>query len=842
MRILAIILGILLILLGGAYFLAFTQSGNDILKPYIEDFVSKKIEKDVKIEKFTLKTDHLSLQAGIPNEADLIVDGDIKLIDQWFNLLYHVQAQNLKTPTIIIRDKLEVDGNLKGFLSDFTATGQGKAFSSNINFDVHLVDKNPTDGNIDAKNLNIAQFLELVGKPPYTSGLLDVVAKVQNQNDNLLGNADILVHDGVINEALVKRDFNLSLPKNTSYVGKINGKVKDNSLDLTSQIVSTLATLKTTKTKINLKNMDIYSDYDLKVDELEKLAFITTKKLYGPLHVRGDVKKSKDDLLVNANSDIFDGSFNAVLNNNDLKASGQNFQIKKILALLGEPALAYGVANFTAHIDDIKDEDKNIDLDLDVKNGELVGSHLKSKFDIDFPPVTNFAGSIKANLAKNLLTASSNLQTSLANLKTKQSIYDLKSQNFSSDFDVNIEDLKHLGKIAKQDLRGSFDVKGDVSMKNKELSLDAQTNSLDGNIKASLDKGNLEAKIENASLQKIVYMLNKPNFATGDINAKAKFTGLNSKSINGNLNYKLENGILLKDGLKELTQTQVPKSYTFNMESKVDVKNSMAYFTNIINSELASLPNFKGSYDINKKILDSEYKMDIEDLSKLAFLTKQKLNGDLHVKGIAKFKDENLKFTADAPILSGQSNTDFDKGILNSKARGISIKGLCELMDFPYVFDSKGNLDLNYNTKSKQGKYSLIMKEGRMVQNQLGNLIKTFSGYDITKEIYKDTTLKGKINDTKVSYILDMNGSQTSIKISNGIYDMTSQKTKADFAIRFQKTDLGGSISGDVKNPKVKISGSNYLKNKATKEIGKKIDKYIPEKQKGLVKDILKLF
>ncbi len=831
---------IVLLIFGGLYMLAFTQTGNNILKPYIEDAISKKIKKDVKIDRFKLTTNHLSLQVDVQKQADLIVDGDIKILDRWFDLLYYIQAQNLKTPTIIIRDAMEVKGGIKGFMDNFTIKGRGKAFSSNIDFDVHLVDNKPLNGHVNAKKLNIAQILEFVAKPPYSNGFLNVNASIQNQNDILKGKADLLAYDANINTKLIKRDFNISLPENTKYVGKVNGIVKDDIMHLTSQIVSNLATVKTQKTKINLKSMNISSDYDLKIPKLEDLEFITKKKLYGDLHVNGDLKKSKDDLILSANSKIFDGTFNSILHNNTLKASGQKFQIKKILALLGEPALSYGLVDFKADVDDIKKQKAN--LKLHVKDGELVGSHMKSRFDINLPPITNFAGLINAKIEDDKLQADTDIKTSIANLKSSTSLLDLKTQDFYSDFDLHVENLKNLGKIIDQDIRGKINLKGDVEFKGKKLALNANTKSLGGNLDAKLADGTLEANLENIELKKIVYILNKPDFATGDINAKAKFSGLDSKSLNGQFNYTLKNGILLKEGLKELTQTNVPQSYTFDMKSDVNVKNSIAYFTNTINSQLASLPSFKGNYDINKKILDSEYEMDIKELSKLEFITKQKLHGPLHVKGIAQLKNDNLKTTADAPILGGMSNSVYDKNILTTKANGISIKGLCDLMGLPYVFDSKGDFNLNYNTKSKKGDYSLVMAKGHMVKNQLTDLVKTFSMYDMTKEVYNNTTLKGAINDTKASYQLDMNGSQTAINVPNGIYDMSSGKTKANFKLRFQKTDVKGSIWGQANSPKVSIDSSNYLQNKAKDAAEKAIDKYIPQKQKGLVKDLLKLF
>ncbi len=575
---------------------------------------------------------------------------------------------------------------------------------------------------------------------------------------------------------------------------------------------------------------------------MKNLEFLTKKKLFGPLLVTGDVTKSAKDLIVNAKSDIYDGKFNAKLHNNKLIANGKDLQIKKILAMLGEPALAYGLVDFKANIDDVQAKDKDGTLNLNVSKGELVGSLMRSKYKLNFPPVSNFTASVIARLSKNIVEANTNLKSTLANVSAKKSTIDLSTQSISSDFDVKVDDLSYIGNMVEQKLKGSFDINGDVSYEDNILSFDAHTQSLGGKVDVSMKKNSLLATLKDVSVEKILTILNKPIMAKGAMNATAKFDNLTPENLNGTFNYTLINGVLLGKGLKEFANIDFPDSSSFAIKSDVDVKNGLANFSNSINSELASVPDFKGSYDLKNKILKSSYHVDIKDLSRLAFVTKQKLHGPFQATGIVNMKNNNLKVTADAPILGGNSKSVYDKNVLTSQALKISTKGLSELMGMPYVFDSEGNFDLRYNTASKKGNYILLMQKGHMVKTQLSTLVQTFTGYDMTKEVYENTVLKGNINDTKVTYNLDLNGTQTSLIIPNGIYDMVTNKTKANFKLQFQKTDLEGSISGDVSNPKVKIDSSKYLKKKVTKELDKQIDKHIPEKQKGLVKDILKLF
>lgn len=64
----------------------------------------------------------------------------------------------------------------------------------------------------------------------------------------------------------------------------------------------------------------------------------------------------------------------------------------------------------------------------------------------------------------------------------------------------------------------------------------------------------------------------------------------------------------------------------------------------------------------------------------------------------------------------------------------------------------------------------------------------------------------------------------------------------AKFDIKIDGKDFSGTIKGDMKKPKVKLDSSKYLKQKASKEICKFIDKRISDKTKKRVTDKLKEF
>ena len=73
MKILGAILGIILILLVGAYTIAFTDFGNSITKPYVEKILKEKTGYDIKLREFDLNIDDLDI-SDIESETRVIAE------------------------------------------------------------------------------------------------------------------------------------------------------------------------------------------------------------------------------------------------------------------------------------------------------------------------------------------------------------------------------------------------------------------------------------------------------------------------------------------------------------------------------------------------------------------------------------------------------------------------------------------------------------------------------------------------------------------------------------------------------------------------------------------------
>ena len=75
MKIFGIIAGILILLIVGAGCLFFSDFGNNLTKPYVENLIKEKSGLDVKLEKFDLNFGDLDISANVNNAANVNLKG-----------------------------------------------------------------------------------------------------------------------------------------------------------------------------------------------------------------------------------------------------------------------------------------------------------------------------------------------------------------------------------------------------------------------------------------------------------------------------------------------------------------------------------------------------------------------------------------------------------------------------------------------------------------------------------------------------------------------------------------------------------------------------------------------
>ncbi len=698
MKIFGIIAGILILLIVGAGCLFFSDFGNNLAKPYIENLIKEKSGLDVKLEKFDLNFGDLDISANVNDAASVNVKGKYSLFARSFDLNYDANAHDLAKLGIKTSEGLSLKGQILGDLDKFGINGSGRIFDSNVKFLANLKDLSPLDLQIDAKGLNVEKALAVASLPIYVKGNIDVLSDIKAGGSGAEGNASIKSSNLILNESAFK-DMNISIPKGVQITLNSDITAQNDVLRAVSKIDSTLGKISAEKSEFDLKNKTLNSDFNLNLPDLAKLESLIGRKISGDVKANGNLKTDfytlelsnsqisafKDALKADAGAkyDLKNkhGERSAKLNANDLAALQNVLGVK-----------LQGKANGDLSAALAQNELKNLNLNLNAMGGNLNASGNLSDLKLKASNLNLavlsalFYGSAIGNGtingdAKLSLKDSINgtAQISLANAVIFKKFLDgATGKNFPSDL--------------KADAQAQTNIKNSVATFSVSANSDlAQLQSLNGTyeLKNKALKANYALLIP--SLQRLEFFLNRrlngKIAATGELShdGKSLFATVNSKVAGGELNgqiagdeanFKIQNFIV-----KELTTLlNIDHVYdgTGNANLTYNTNSHSGKFDAIINN--GRLPS-GGLIDKIGKILGRDLGGEVYNDAKVNGTIKQNL----------------INFNAD--MSAQKSKLNVTDGTLDSKTGAISVPVKANI--------EKTDLEINITGTIKEPKYNI---------------------------------------------------------------------------------------------------------------------------------------
>jgi len=720
MKIFGIIAGILILLIVGAGCLFFSDFGNNLTKPYIENLIKEKSGLDVKLEKFDLNFGDLDISANVNDAASVNVKGKYSLFARSFDLNYDANAHDLAKLGIKTSEGLSLKGQILGDLSKFGINGSGRIFDSNVKFLANLKDLKPLDLQIDAKALNVEKALAVASLPIYAKGNIDVLSDIKAGNSGAEGNASIKSSNLILNESAFK-DMNISIPKGVQITLNSDITAQNDVLRAASKIDSTLGKISAEKSEFDLKNKTLNSDFNLSLPDLAKLESLLGRKISGDVKANGNLKTDfstlelsnsqisafKDALKADAEAK-FDlknknGELSAKLNANDLAALQNVLGVKLQGKANGELSAALA-----------QNELKNLNLNLNAMGGNLNASGNLSDLKLKASNL-NLAvlsalfygsaigeGTINGDAKLSLKDGiNGTAQISLANGAIFKKFLDgATGKSFSGDL--------------KTDAQAQTNIKNSVATFSVSANSDlAQLQSLNGTyeLKNKALKANYALLIP--SLQRLEFFLNRrlngKIAATGELShdGKSLFATVNSKVAGGELNgriagdeasFKIQNFIV-----KELTTLlNIDHVYdgTGNANLTYNTNSHSGKFDAIINN--GRLPS-GGLIDKIGKILGRDLGGEVYNDAKVNGTIKQNL----------------INFNAD--MSAQKSKLNVTGGTLDSKTGAIAVPVKANVEKTDFEINITGTIkNPKYDVRSDYLKGKLDKQIGKGIDKLLG--------------------------------------------------------------------------------------------------------------------------
>ena len=402
-------------------------------------------------------------------------------------------------------------------------------------------------------------------------------------------------------------EINLVANINDSSKIKIDGKISS-LFDLKAEFIY----------KIDIKDLSIFNN-------------IVQKELKGSLEANGDLITKNGLSTIIGTSNIANSStkYEINLNKTDIKSLDldiKNANIDELLALLSEPIYSFGKLNLNAKLIKNSSNFFNGDFLFDINDGKINNEIVQKEFN--FPIKQTITYNLKSlnKLENTNVLSDIKLISSLANLDMKNLIIDLVTKDISSNYFLDILNLRQIEEFINIALNGDLKVVGNINKNQKTLKIDGNSNIADGVANFVLLDDNLDLKLKDANSLKLLYILNKDQFFNSNLSLDSNY---NIISKIGNINIEVKNGNFIKNNfiqkIEDFTKIDLSKEIfeygTIN--SKID--NKKIYSNLNLTSKKSDIKSKDSFIDFNKNIIDT--KLDI-NLNKNIFSVK--LEDDLN--------------------------------------------------------------------------------------------------------------------------------------------------------------------------------------------------------------------
>ena len=585
--------------------------------------------------------------------------------------------------------------------------------------------------------------------------------------------------------------------------------------------------LKLTKFDLNFKSLDIsaivngeinadvkgrYSlfsqsfdlDYNVDIQNLNSFKV----NLDEPMGLNGQIRGKMKDFSANGVGKILDSDvrFLATLKDFkpfdiDLDAKGLNVQ--KAMKLANQPAFLIGKINAVANIQNGFGEANITSNDLAInKDG------LKDK-NITIP--NNIALDLNSDitLKDNIITASSNLNSKLANIEAKETKFNLDNKNLESDFSLDILDLANLEPFTKQKLNGNLKVDGFTKVvDNKPEFVKFNLVGFGGEVNANLQDKILDAKINSIKIAELMGVASMPKAVSGVINGEIKINDVyDFNNIQGSAILNVIDGKINPVELKKMANLDFPQNNNFEIASKTLIENGIVNSVSNLASNLFKIDNLKAIYNLKEKDLKADFKASIDDLSKLKEFTKQTLKGNLKASGDVSMKNNALKgLNLNVNTLGGEIKASSNGSNLNADVNNLKLNDIFALIgQNPLASgDLKAKINLSsIDIKNLNGTANINLSNSILNDKELSKML--------NKEFPKNVKLNANsdinIANSIANFNAVINSDLANLKKLNGSFDINKNSLNANYEAFVNDLSKLAFISGKKMIGSVSLNG-----------------------------------
>lgn len=816
----------LLLTIVGLFFFTFSQTGNDMLKPYIKQELEREIGLPVEVKTFKLESGTLSLDMVINKQAVVRVVSHYNLWDQSFEGIYHINADKFMYDDMKFKET-DIKGNFKGVAEDIYVDGKGTALDAKVDYRLNIIDDLPQKIIVNIKGAQLAEVLQLSGHPALAQGKIDIEINMPDiGEDTATGYGHIVLNKAYFNRKLVKKLYDYTLPEKSYVNGTIDANLEGKNIKLVGDIQSNLFMIQIKNALVNMVSEHMTAEYSLDVKDMR---ILTQNKLAGILKLDGKVEIEDKEVRVTGKSNSLGGELRFSVDKM-AKITFEKLALEKLLSLLKQPDYAKGELSGTVVLDDITKKSGTYVLHID--KGTLDPKTIEKMFRYQIPAKNSFSLASEGKIANKMLTANATVHSTLSDVTLSGLKYDFEQKMLVSNYDMLVHDVNVFMPTAQVSKGTAVSVKGLLKFADS-LSISGVTKGLGKKVAFSYDSKTAKLDASQLVVEKILALAGLPVYAKGTVDSQVVLTNL--KTAEGTFSLQGTNLVTQPKEMKKLMGKALKVNIA--LDTSGTFKKGKGYIDTKMKTSLGNLSLDNMVYDTQKNTFKSHYTLDIPNLKKLHTLIDRKLYGPLVLKGQLA-KEKTLKVTGVTTSLGGKINYTLMGDNLTSRISSVPLTSILGTLGHKKNFLGQASGTAKYNLKQKSGVVDLDIASFQIKPSTLTNTIKMFIGKDPARVIFSSTKFHANIKGNITTYTLRAKGTRSSIDISNGRINKTNNAHTAKFKFVYEQYTVKGKIKGTLDNPKVTLDTTSLFKDKVDDKFKDKLEKALGGKAGEFLKGL----
>ena len=574
------------------------------------------------------------------------------------------------------------------------------------------------------------------------------------------------------------------------------------------------------------------ADYVLDLKNLQALESFVGQPLRGALFSDGKAKGDMALMRIDGKSTIAQSATTYSVTLEDLNptsiiATIKGAKLASFLQMMAKNPYAAADVDMDINFKSIKAGALDGTVVLKTKEGRLDPKYMLSDFNVTIPN-TSFAMNLDATLQGSDINHKYELVSNLFKITSAGSI---TPEPLKADvtYALNVQDLEVLKPLTGADIRGALKLDGTIKGDEERLvvhgvsDLASSNTTFEATLK-ELQLSTLKAKVINLNVAKLLHMLKQPHYTDGLLSIQADISDMNPQNLSGQVVASLAKGSLDTAYLTKAYAliSPMPKT-TFDATTTTLLRGSVADTKIDLNSNLANLDVNSAKYDFKDASLKSDYKLFVSNLEALAFVTKERLRGELSAIGTLE-SGKDLDATMSATLAGGKMEAKLHNDDLHANMSALKTTKLLYMLYRPELFDASLNAKLDYNLAQSRGKLDGQISNGVFAKNQTFDLIKQFTKVDMYRENFNGD-IGAKMEKEKMLISLDLRSKETAIKTTDTKLNTKTNQIESDLSIVAKNDKVDAKLSGDIDAPKVSVDLEKFLQSETGKKAVEKLFK-----------------